>query len=190
MSNKILIIFIAGLLFSVLGLGFAIYKKGSSRGSSDILSENRLGNSNPERQSDFSVPTDTSINSLLPSAGELGITEDERAALAHPANEASIEEKKSHFELIQKVAKETSVLDITKCKTADPVVLKIKFGESILVENKDDVPHSIVFNAENAYDIPANSTKEIKPAFSYGAGTYGYGCDQVPHAVGLFLVTD
>jgi|AP45_3_1055517.scaffolds.fasta_scaffold34775_3 hypothetical protein len=193
MTNKILTIAVIALIAAAFGLGYAIYMQRSG-GSSDTSFENRFNNLQqgeilpaPEAQ-EYEGEESPLIN-LLPSAEELGIMEEERVALAHPAKDAPAEEKQRHLELVQKVAKEAQYLDITKCTIATPVVLKVKYKEEIFVKNSDNVPHTIVFDAENTISIPANSTTNITPGFEHGPGTYGYGCDQTPHAAGLFLVT-
>jgi len=193
MTSKILTIAIIILIAAAFGLGYAIYMQRSG-GSSDTLLENRFNN----LQQGEIVPVpgaqkyegeESPLINLLPSAEELGITEEERAALAHPEKDAPLEEKQRHLELVRKVAKEARYLDITKCTIATPVVLKVKYEEEILVKNSDNIPHTIVFDAENIMSIPANSTTNITPSFERGPGTYGYGCDKTPHAAGLFLVT-
>jgi len=193
MTNKILTIAIIILIAAAFGLSYAIYMQRSG-GSSDTLLENRFNNlqqgeisSTPQAQK-YEGEESLLVN-LLPSAEELGIMEEERAALAHPANDAPAEEKQRHLELVQKVAKEARYLDITKCTIATPVVLKVKYEEEISVKNSDNIPHTIVFDAKNTISIPANSTTNISPGFEHGPGTYGYGCDQTLHAAGLFLVT-
>jgi hypothetical protein len=193
MTNKILTSTIIILIIAAFGLGYAIYTQRSG-GSSDTPFENRFDNLQqgeiapvPEAQK-YEDEESPMIN-VLPSAEELGIIEEERAALAHPEKDAPLEEKQRHLELVQKVAKEARYLDITKCTVANPVVLKVKYEEAILVKNSDNIPHTIVIGTNDIISIPANSTTNIMPAFEQGPGTYGYGCDQTPHAVGLFLVT-
>ena len=173
-----------------MGLGYAIYKQ-QSGSSSGVLSENRFDNL---KQGEIRVTSknqrdegneSTRVN-LLPSAEELGISEDERAVLAHSVKDASPEDKQRHLELVQKLAKEAAYLDITKCSVSSPVVFKVKHGEEISVKNDDDSAHTILFDAENTMYIPANSTMHVTPDFEHGPGTYGYGCDQTPHAAGFF----
>lgn len=193
MANKTLTIAIGILILTAMGLGYAIYKQ-KSGSSSDVLSENRFDNlKQGEIQATSKNQRDegngsTTVN-LLPSAEELGISEDERAVLDHPVKDASEVDKQRHLDLVQKLAKEAPILDITTCSVSSPVVFKAKYGEEISVKNDDDSAHTILFDAENTVYIPANSTMNVTPNFQHGPGTYGYGCDQTPHAVGFFLVT-
>ena len=186
MKNKLVVIAIIILAGTAIVLGYAILRPNAFKEAKDTLFENRFGATTKQEE-----PLQTKApakQALLPSAKELGISEEEHAAIDVPSNDASVEEKQKHFELVQKVAKEAAFLDITKCEVADPVVLKVKLGEPIAVKNQDDVEHALVLNEKNAFPIPANSTKEIEPDFAFGPGTYGYGCDGTPHAVGIFVV--
>ena len=187
MRSKILVIGIIILAGTALVLGYAIVRQNTSEELTDGLLQSRFSALDEQDAKTREEPL--VFQDALPLAEELGITKDERATLAHPAKDAPAEEKQSHFELVQKIAKEAQHLDITKCKVANPVVLKVKLGEPITVKNQDSVDHAIVFDADNIFSIPANTTMDIKPDFQFGSGTYGYGCDQTPHTVGIFLVT-
>jgi len=187
MRNKILTIGIVILMGTSLVLGYVIVRQNTAEELTDGLSQSRfstLDDQNIKTREEFPI-----FQVDLPLAKELGITEDEWTALAHPTQDASVEEKQSHFELVQKIAKEALILDITGCKAANPVVLKVKLDTPITVKNQDSIEHAIVFNTDNIFSIPANTTVDIKPDFQFGLGTYGYGCDQTPHAIGIFLVT-
>jgi len=186
MKNKILIIGIVILIGTALVMGYAIVRQNTSEELTDGILQSRF--SAPDDQDAKAKEEPFAFQAVLPLAKELGITEDERAALAHPGEDAPVEEKQSHFELVQKIAKEALILDITGCKAANPVVLKVKLDTPITVKNQDSTDHAIVFDTDNIFSIPANTTMDIKPDFQFGLGTYGYGCDQTPHAVGIFLV--
>ena len=182
MGNKILIITISILLLLAIVLGYAIYSQRlGTTSSGESQSAEVKAPVGPD-----SRPQGGSSQPNLPTAEELGITPEEFAAIDVPAPDASVEEKQKHFEAVQRVARDASYLDITKCEIADPVVLKVRDG--VEVRNQDDVAHTIVMDANNQFTIPAGATKQIKPNFLHGPGAYGYGCDQVPHAVGMFLV--
>ena len=186
MQNKILLIRIIILVGTSLVLGYAIVQQNTSEELTNGLSQSRF---NALDDQDVKVREEPpTFQVALPEAKELGITEDERAAIAHPRKDAPEEEKQSHFELVQKIAKEAQYLDITKCQIANPVVLKVKLDAPITVRNQDNIDHVIVLNADNIFSIPANTTMDIKPDFQFGPGIYGYSCDQTPHGVGIFLV--
>jgi len=96
--------------------------------------------------------------------------------------------KNNHIDVVRGAAKEAPYLDITKCEIADPVVLKIKESEGMKVRNQDSVTHTLVLDADTKFIIPAGATEQIKPDFLHGPGIYGYGCDEMPYSVGIFLV--
>lgn len=182
MSDKILTIITALLIILAIVLGYAIYKQRfepSSSGKSEQIKEQVPVDSSSESKGDYGG---------LPSAEELGITSEELTALDFPASDAPINEKNNHIDVVNKIAKEASYLDITKCEIADPVVLKIKESKGTKVRNQDSVPHTLRIDADNKFIIPAGATEQIKPDFLHGPGMYGYVCDQVTHVVGIFLV--
>lgn len=65
-----------------------------------------------------------------------------------------------------------------------------KYKTKIAIKNSDGEKHALVFDPTHVYDIPPHATTEIAIDFPHGLGIYGYGCDAVPHSVGMFLVTD
>ena len=114
---------------------------------------------------------------------------DELNVLNTPGVGASEEERNQHFDLVVRLATTTGELNISGC-TPTPVVLAIKRGEELVVRNDDSADRSIVFNEESIYSIPARSTQTITGFFERGPGIYGYGCDALPNAVGMFFVTE
>jgi hypothetical protein len=48
----------------------------------------------------------------------------------------------------------------------------------------------IVLAANHIFEIAPGTTKDTSIDFEHGPGIYGFGCDNVPHAVGMFLVTN
>jgi len=124
-----------------------------------------------------------------PEAASLSLEERERIALSPLAQDASIEEKERHFAIAQSIAQVAPYLDITECETPNPLVLKVKSGEALLVINEGSVAHTISIGGEQVFSIVANSRKSIQPNFREGPWLYGYGCDNSSYEVGLFFVT-
>lgn len=155
------------LCLTAIILGFAIYKKMKS--SSQM----------PLAQTFPSVTF--SPSPTLPA--------DETAVLHTPSPNATEAERKQFFNIVAHFAKEADVLDITGCK-AVPIDLKVKLGNPISVKNSDAIDHKIVLNPTTTYTISANSTQDITIPFEKGPGIYGFGCDTLPTAIGMFFVTN
>lgn len=175
-------IILFGIILILLGvavvLGYAIYRQTMA----PPLSEEKAAP--PE-----SVPSAQAPEIVQPQNTGDELTEEQRAVLATPAPNASEAEKQKHFQLAQSLAKSASYLDITKCSLAEPLVLKIEQGRKFIARNEDVVEHVIVMDAKRTFSVPSKGTKEITADFGHGPGLYGFGCDTVPHAVGMFLVT-
>lgn len=127
------------------------------------------------------------VKKYAPTSSEL--RSDEFAVLNTPGPDASEEERNRHFDIVVRLATAAEELNISEC-TPTPVVMTIKEGETLIVRNDDSVDRSIVFDQENIYPIPARSTQKIAGLFERGLGIYGYGCDSLPTAVGMFFVTE
>ncbi len=91
--------------------------------------------------------------------------------------------------MLQKLAKESAVLDINGCTKPDPLVLKLQEGSEFKVKSSDGLEHTIVINQDYKFKIPAGQTATFKADFPYGQGVYGYLCDSQPGVVGFFSVT-
>lgn len=157
------------LLFCTAGvLGYFIYKEVSP--------------SQPIKSAAF----EHSTASHLPNQN---LTDDEKLVLTPPAKDASPEEFKRHAELVQRLAKDAPYLNISGC-AALPVVFRTQVNEKVKIKNDDSVKHAVVFDASHIYEIQPHTNGTIDIGFSRGPGIYGYGCDNVPHAVGMFLVTN
>lgn len=117
------------------------------------------------------------------------LTSEESAVLNTPDINASVEERQRHFELARSIAQDADYLDIGGC-SASPVVLRTKKGLQVMARNQNTSDHTIVFNQDLIYPIPAGETKKLEDVFKQGAGLYGYGCDAYPGTAGLILVTD
>ncbi|MBI3420897.1 MAG: hypothetical protein HY006_02435 [Candidatus Sungbacteria bacterium] len=141
-----------------------------------------LRSDSPQRQSEGSAPK-PNVNPPQK------LIADEQAALNPPLNGSTPEASKRHAELVQRLAKDTAQLDITGC-TAKPVVSRVRYKTKISVKNNDAVKHLIVFDPAHTFEIPPRAIHELPIDFQSGPGIYGYGCDNIPQAVGMFLVTN
>ena len=100
------------------------------------------------------------------------VTSEDRV-LQWPLETAPDEEKQSHAELIRSLAQRTEVLFITKDCAISPVVLQVGFGESIVVQNQDSLPHTLSQQAaELNITIPAGQEQVIIAEFPAGPGNY------------------
>ena len=117
---------------------------------------------------------ESSQSQIIPST----LTEDEKFILNPPSEDASQSAKDKHRDTVAKLAKEGSKLEIKDCKP-DILVLQAKQGSPITIQNKDSVPHKIIFDSEHYYGVEANGKTTIKAEFKYGTGDYGYVCEGV-----------
>ena len=118
----------------------------------------------------------------------LSISSEEERVLQTPGPDATEEERRTHFELALRLATRTDFLDISACKVVEPVVFKVVERETFTVRNDDDIEHVMIIDEEHIYPVPAKGTLELVADFGNNTGLYGYGCDDVPQAVGLILV--
>ncbi len=115
------------------------------------------------------------------------LSEDERKVLMTPQQTSSEEEKRKHFELAGRISRETDKLDIAGC-LGNPVVIRVKDNSTFTIANSDTIAHTIQINSEHQYLVPAKGTVAVKASFGFGAGAYGYGCDNSQGAAGIFFV--
>lgn len=172
------------LLTTALVLGYIIISREIQQNPvGRIMRMMRIGD-------DQSVPTAVDVFSeeKTSTAGDAALSVDETAVLNTPGEQAMPEERKAHFDLALRLARESSYLDIGQCR-GSPVVLRISLGGVFAVRNSDSVDHEIVFNAEKRFSIPAGGTLNVTADFGKGAGLYGYGCDTAPKAAGMVLVS-
>jgi plastocyanin len=97
--------------------------------------------------------------------------------------------KRGNYDLISRVAKVTSTLDLNSC-ISYPVVAQVKIGQTLTIRNHDGLSHTIETDHAHEYTIEAGSSKNILVDFGHGAGVYGIACDGSPNIAGLFRVTE
>lgn len=110
--------------------------------------------------------------------------------LAHPSADAPREEHQAYYDRLLNIAREGEVIDINKCVAATPSVLRVSIGEIITFRNEDVVGHTIAYNPEYIFTIPAGGTLEIPADFGTGSGgIYGYGCDNSNYLTGVLILS-
>lgn len=110
--------------------------------------------------------------------------------LAHPSADAPREEHQVYYDRLLGIAQEGEVIDINKCIAAVPSVLRVGIGETVTFKNEDIVSHSIAYNPEYVFTIPAGGTLEILADFGTGSGgLYGYGCDNSKNIIGVLILS-
>lgn len=114
---------------------------------------------------------------------------DKKNVLLWPPQNASVEEKQRHDDLVRSLAADAEFLDILSDCTAQPVVLRVRFGETFTIRNQDIVDHVITVNEDNIFSIPVGGTKDVKADFGKGRGNYGFVCDSRTGVSGILHVT-
>lgn len=112
----------------------------------------------------------------IPSSTPLVLTEDEKFILNPPSKEASKSALVKHAQIVAKLAKDMGTLEINNCKP-NPLVLNIKYGSELKIQNNDNVKHMLIIDSKHYYELPTNNSLTIKVDFKYGAGDYGYVCE-------------
>ena len=140
-------------------------------------------------QKSSSPQTPTPTNSVPPrSTVDRSKMSESEQILTPPAPNASPEEGRAYFNLVQGRAEATDALAVgAKCVTS-PLVMKLQLKKSFVIKNTDTADHTISFNKEHIYTIPAGKTTNVVADFGHDAGIYGYGCDSTPGAAGMVLV--
>ena len=101
---------------------------------------------------------------------------------------ATVEEKKSYFQLVKSVAVNTNTLDITGCNP-NPLVLEVGYGEVVEIKNRDRVAHTL-YHGGKTITIPGGGSRGVVATDFLGSagddGFPGYGCDDAQG--GIFYV--
>lgn len=161
-------------------LGVNIYKQSKHQTP-------KTANTNSAAQNFSPIPNQASGSGQLQVKFPDYLTADEKKVLQTPAQNASDAEKKSHFELAQKLVQTGNTLDITNCY-GKPIVLGTKEKETITVTNNGTEDKTMMINTDHTYKVPAKSSTTVTVDFGHGPGLYGYGCSSVSGAAGIILV--
>lgn len=140
-----------------------------------------------KRPPPLSIKSPPQSGSALGPTSSSASTDEEIQQLLGIRQDSSDEEKKRHFDLVQKLARDAEYLNITNC-APQPIVIRVKDGSHLIVKNSDDEMLEIGIDPQHLYGIPAQGEKKIKIAFGNGPGIYGYGCNKSSGAVGMFYV--
>lgn len=122
---------------------------------------------------------------------EVSVTYTEKNILDIPGPDSSENQRRNHFEAVQKLAEEAEYLELNEC-IPSPIVLRAKSGSVIKVRNGDVSSYRIAINKDNLFDIKAEATTEIEADFGNGPGLYAYACEKngpAQSAAGLFIIT-
>lgn len=133
---------------------------------------------NNQRKTQKSTPSSSPNLSTQPKLLPSNLTEDERFILNPPPVDASRSAKDQHAQTVAKLAKVGDTLEIKDCQPT-PLVLQVKQGSQLKINNQDNIKHKITLDEEHSYELPANNTLTIKIEFKYGTGDYGYICQGV-----------
>ncbi|TSC78247.1 MAG: hypothetical protein G01um101429_861 [Parcubacteria group bacterium Gr01-1014_29] len=115
---------------------------------------------------------------------------DERAALSFPGPDASPQEREQHSMAVAKIAQDTDILVIKQGCKIQPVVTKIKRGDSITIRNEDSINRTLSWGPQQRVTVPAYGEEKLVPVFST-TGDNRYGCNLVEdRAVGIFYVVE
>lgn len=104
-----------------------------------------------------------------------------------PDQRAPEEVKRAYNELMNRIAEDASVLEITGC-AAKPLALKVAEGNTVTIRNADDVVHTLNLGQQK-FAVPAKGAAMLTAKFDTGPGIYGYGCDTGLSIIGVFHVT-
>jgi hypothetical protein len=115
------------------------------------------------------------------------LTPDEKQVLNISSAYSTPQQRADNYKLAQKLAVKTDTLNIKDCHS-NPVVLWVMAKQEFTVVNPDNVAHTIIFNPQFTYTIPANGKSVITPQFEVSPGLYGYGCDKLPGPSGMIIV--
>lgn len=104
------------------------------------------------------------------------------------SDNASVAERRKWQEQIASMAKESIVLDISRC-SPEPVIIKMHKNSDIVIRNLDSVSHEIIHGPvqqpEIYVQVPGQSERPYALTFK-NPGVYGYKCDN--NRVGIFYV--
>jgi plastocyanin len=176
-SNSLIILLIAVAVI----LGVLIINKKTASTSIDKEKPSAGSQVTPTQQSGERVFTERRPTPT-------GLSSDEIALMNPPRPDASQEEKTKHFEVVLKLAEDAEVLRLNDCNKATPLVLKVKPGQDLKVENSESVDHTIAISQDHTFKIPAGTTTTIKAEFGKDRGAFGYICDNIGGVVGFFLL--
>lgn len=115
------------------------------------------------------------------------LSQDERRVLDLATVKLSSTENKEFMDLIEKLAQNTTSIDIGFC-SPKPVVVRVKMGELLTIENTGENPRTLTIQNYSCSVLPGKK-RMISTDFGKGTGRYGFNCDSSISPVGIFRVT-
>lgn len=100
-----------------------------------------------------------------------------------PTSSTTQAQKDVFNQKVRTMAKTSSTLEITNC-VPNPSIMMINMKTPFTIKNNDGVERQLT-HSEFTLTVPANSQKQITPAFK-GEGAYGYRCGG--NLVGIFYI--
>jgi hypothetical protein len=162
-DSKTIIIIILSFLAGILSL--ALYQQ--------------LNEAPADVTTDKSIPTETR-----------DLTQDELGSITNPPGpDASEPERQAYFDIVARAAVPAEYLDITACLPS-PIAFLTEHKQPMTVKNNDATEHTLRINQDHVYTIPPESDKTIIADFGFGAGFYGYACDESEDTAGMLFVVD
>lgn len=112
------------------------------------------------------------------------LEKDELLKLAVKPTVTENDRKQIHL-LAEKVGVSGNAIELNKCFRPSPLVLRVKLGDSISLNNSDDEKHVLEFSGRKIYVVEANQLLVIKADFGKGTGSFMYGCDGDRNKIGF-----
>ena len=163
MLNKILTLAIVVLFLITIGVGVLIFMNLRSGGGPGLQT------------------------SKIDSQKEL--TAEEKIVLEGPGVNPTEGELLNYSLLVEEIAQNTNVIDITRCQ-ADPVVARVFNGSNLLIKNSFGGERRFTINEDHIYAVPEDGEREILVDFGPGNKMHGFGCDLIDGPIGFLLVTE
>lgn len=156
---------IALVLIGALTVGFALFKQSASSPveiSAADLEQQRIERMKAEQRRLFDTPA------------TLGLTAEEYATK------------------VEQLAVESDMIVISTECAMDPLIIKMKEGSILKIDNKDSTEHMLAFEDQNFFAVSSGFVREINitEVFGKGEGIYRYRCGNrsLEEAVGIMYV--
>lgn len=104
--------------------------------------------------------------------------QEQRETALTPPKGNSLKEQKQFAEFVHTIAVETNTLDATECQM-EPVVLKMKRGNAIVLENNGSEERRVIFGEEQILIIAPHARQTVVPSVPIDISLFGYGCDLI-----------
>lgn len=113
--------------------------------------------------------------------------------LTPPPKTATAQEHAAYKTLVQAAAVASPTLTIGAFCAMEPLVIKVKEGDTFTIQNHDSVPHVIAFEDNAFFSVSPLQARviDLTGFFKKGAGMYRYRCSDNPNTqtVGIMYVT-